>query len=230
MKRTKMSGRIQTTLFKQTGLFFDEVNMRKSLLVFISVCIAIVFCSSCGKKQDDEPTKKADQSELAKISNQQEQTSKKTAKQNKPAIGNISDNPAFFSAANHAPANDTAKDIDSIIMPVLKKVFGDAKFVAESKAPETKVDGEVVENRITYVVRQLLVPQDGVALHAAFTAAGFKTSPRLGRKPTIWSHGATMSLFRSTSKRGYSFVINIDSDKQQIVVESYKLGSKSDRM
>jgi hypothetical protein len=203
--------------------------MLKSILILIPLCVVIILFSGCGKKQDDEPTKKADQSELAKIDKQQ-QTSKKSADTHKPVIGNISDNPAFFSAANHAPANDTAKDIDSIIMPVLKKVFGDAKFVSESKAPQTKVDGEVVENRLTYMVRQLLTPQDGTPLHSAFTAAGFKTSPRLGRKPTIWSHGATMSLFKSTSKRGYSFVINIDSDKQQIVVESYKLGSKYDRM
>jgi len=229
MERTKMSGRIWTTLFKQTGLFFDEVNMRKSLLVFISVCIAIVFCSSCGKKQDDEPTKKADQSELAKIDKQQ-QTSKKSADTRKPVTGSISDNPAFFSASKQSLSNDVSKDLDGIIVPVLKKVFGDAKIVAELKSPETKIDGEVVENRITYVVRQLLVPQDGVALHAAFIAAGFSTSPRLGAKPTIWSGGAGMSLFESTSKRTYSLVINVDTKKQQIVVESYKLGSKYDRL
>jgi hypothetical protein len=80
------------------------------------------------------------------------------------------------------------------------------------------------------VVKQLLTPQDGTPLHSAFLSAGFSTSPRLGSKPTIWSHGATMSLFETTSKRGYSFVINIDTDKQQIVVESYKLGSKYDRL
>ena len=205
--------------------------MRKSILVLISpVCLALIFSSGCGKKQDDEPTKKADQSELARMQKQQEQTPKKTAKQNKPAIGNISDNPAFFSTAGRSPVNDTAKDIDSIIMPVLKKVFGDAKFVSESKAPQTKVDGEVVENRITYVARQLLIPQDGVPLHSALVAAGFSLSPRLGAKPTIWSGGATMSLFESTSKRSYSLVINVDTAKQQIVVESYKLGSKYDRL
>jgi len=212
------------------GYFSNEVNMCKSILIPILVCITIVFCSGCGKKQDDEPTKKNDQSELAKMSNQQEQTSNKAAKQNKPAIRNISDNPAFFSATGLSLSNDVAKDIDSIIMPMLKKVFGDAKIIAVSKSPETKVDGEVVENKITYAVKQLLVPQDGVALHAALVAKGFHLSPRLGAKPTIWSGGATMSLFGRTSKRSYSFVINMDTNKQQIVVESYKLGSKYDRM
>jgi len=196
--------------------------MRKLILVFLAINISVIFCG-CGKKQNDEPTKNADQSQLAKMS-------QKAASQNKPAAGNISDNPAFSSASSRTLSNDVAKDIDSIITPVLKKAFGGAKIIAESKAPETKIDGEVVENRITYVVRPLLTPQDGTQLHAAFISAGFKTSPRLGSKPTIWSHGATMSLFRSTSKRGYSFVINIDSDKQQIVVESYKLGSKYDRL
>jgi hypothetical protein len=203
--------------------------MRKSILILIPLCVVIILFSGCGKKQDDEPTKKADQSELAKIDKQQ-QTSKKSADTHKPVIGNISDNPAFFSTANHTPANDTAKDIDGIIIPVLKKVFGDAKIIAESKSPETKVDGEVVENKITYVVKSLLVPQDGVTLHAVLIAKGFHLSPRLGAKPTIWSGGATMSLFGRTSKRSYSFVINVDTKKQQIVVESYKLGSKYDRL
>ena len=161
---------------------------------------------------------------------QQEQIPKKAAKQNKPVIGNISDNPAFFSVSKQSLTNDVSKDLDGIIMPVLKKVFGDAKIITESKAPETKIDGEVVENRITYVVRQLLTPQDGVVLHAAFIAAGFSTSPRLGSKPTIWSGGAGMSLFESTSRGSYSLVINVDTKKQQIVVESYRLGSKYDRL
>jgi hypothetical protein len=196
---------------------------RLIFLLLIVVCLVAIFYSGCSKKDDDEPTKNADQSQSAKMS-------EKTAAQHKPAAGNISDNPAFSSTSGTALSNDVAKDIDSIIMPVLKKTFGNVKIIAESKAPEIKIDGEVVENRITYVVKQLLTPQDGTPLHSAFTAAGFKTSPRLGRKPTIWSHGATMSLFKSTSKRGYSLVINVDTDKQQIVVESYKLGSKSDRM
>ncbi len=204
--------------------------MRRLTLVFFAVSISALIFYGCGKKQNDEPTKNADQSQLANMSKNQSQASKKSTGQSKPTIGSISDNPAFSSESGRTLSNDISKDIDGIIMPVLKKAFGNAKIIAESKAPETKIDGEVVENRITYVVKQLLTPQDGTPLHAAFTAAGFKTSPRLGRKPTIWSHGATMSLFRSTSKKGYSFVINIDSDKQQIVVESYKLGSKYDRM
>ena len=204
--------------------------MRRLIFVLITVCLAAIFYSGCGKKEGDEPTRNADQSELARMSQQQPQTSKKSADSHKPVIGNISDNPAFFSASRQSLANDASKDLDGIIMPVLKKVFGDAKIVAELKSPETKIDGEVVENRITYVVRRLLTPQDGVPLHSAFLAAGFSTSPRLGSKPTIWSGGAGMSLFESTSRRSYSLVINVDTKKQQIVVESYKLGSKYDRL
>lgn len=188
------------------------------LIVFLAVCIAITICSGCGKKEGDEPTKSADQSKLAKMSQQQTTTK------------SISDNPAFYSAVRQSLKDDTAKDIDGIIMPVLKKVFGDAKIIAESKSAETKIDGEVVENRITYVVRQLLVPEDGDTLHAAMVAKGFHLSPRLGAKPTKWRHGAGMSLFARTSKRSYSLVINVDTNKQQIVVESYKLGSKYDRL
>lgn len=197
--------------------------MRRLTFVLIAVCLAVIFYSGCGKKEVDEPTKNADQSELARMS-------EKAAGQQKLTTGSISDNPAFFSASKRTLSDDTAKDIDSIVVPVLKKVFGDAKLVAESKTAETKKDGEVVENRITYVVKQILTPQDGTPLHAAFLTAGFSTSPRLGSKPTIWSGGAVMSLFETTQKRTYSLVIKIDTKKQQIVVESYKLGSKYDRL
>jgi len=121
-------------------------------------------------------------------------------------------------------------DINSRITPVLNKVFGGARIIAQSSSSETKIDGEVVENRITYKVNKNLIPEDGNALHAAFREAGFSRSPRLGAKPTIWSGGAAMSFFESTSQRSYSFVINIDTRKQQIVVESYRLGSKYDRL
>ena len=200
------------------------------IFVLIAVFLATTFCSSCGKKQDDEPTKRVSQSELAKIQEHQEQTPKKTADQHKPGIGSISDNPGFYGVSDTAPVSDAVKDLDSAIRPVLKQLFGDAKIVAESKSAETKIDGEVVENSFTYVVKQVLTPEDGKALHAALHAAHFSLSPRLGAKPTIWKGGAIMSLFRNTSRRPYSLVINVDTNKQQIVVESYKLGSKSDRL
>ncbi len=207
--------------------------MHKLISVIIAVCIAAVLCGGCGKKEGkegDEPTKTADQSQLAKMQPQQSQSSKKASGQHQTTIKDISDNPAFYSAAEQSPASDTTKNLDSVISPVLKKVFGDAKFIAESKSAETKLDGEVVENSITYVVKRLMVPQDGVELHTTLHSTGFGLSPRLGAKPTIWSGGAAMSLFKNTSHGSYSLVINVDTKKQQIVVESYKLGSKYDRL
>lgn len=120
--------------------------------------------------------------------------------------------------------------MDGQIRPVLRKLFGDARLISESGAPETKIDGEVVENKFTYAVNKILVPKDGELLHAALHAAHFGLSPRLGSKSTIWSGGAAMSLFKTTSQRSYSLVINVDTRKQQIVVESYRLGSKYDRL
>lgn len=204
--------------------------MRRLIFVLIVVCLITTFYSGCGKKEVDEPTKNADQSELAKMQQQQEQPSKKAAGQQQSTTKHISDNPAFYSEANKAGENDTTKNLDSVIAPVLKKVFGDAKLVAESKAAETKRDGEVVENSITYVVKRLMVPQDGRDLHTALHNSGFGLSPRLGAQPTTWREGAIMSLFKRTSQRSYSLVIKIDTVKQQIVVESYKLGSKYDRL
>jgi hypothetical protein len=204
--------------------------MRKSFFILVSVCLITTFYSGCGKKEGDEPTKNADQSELAKMQQQQNQLSKKTSSQHQTTTKDISDNPAFYIAGNKAGANDTTKNLDSVISPVLKKVFGDAKLIAESKSAETKLDGEVVENSITYVVKRLLVPEDGKDLHTALHNSGFGLSPRLGAQPTIWREGAIMSLFKNTPKGSYSLVVKIDTKKQQIVVESYRLGSRHDRI
>jgi hypothetical protein len=211
-------------------VFIRSADMRRLIFIITAVCLATVFFSSCGKKENDEPTKKADQSELARMSRQQDQMPKETTKQNKPVIGSISDNPAFYNSGGISAKAPEVKDLDSVIRPILKKLFGDAKIIAESKEPETRVDGEVVENSFAYVVKQILVPEDGTALHTALHDAHFGLSPRLGGKPTIWTGGAGMSLFKSTSLRSYSLVINMDTKKQQIVIESYKLGSKYDRL
>jgi hypothetical protein len=167
------------------------------------------------KKAGDEPTKSGSQEGLAKLTQQAQQ---KTV------------NSGFAAVRDNGGKAPEVKDLDEVLRPVLQKLYGDARIVAESRSPETKVDGEVVENRITYAVSRTLAPNDGVALHAALRSAGFSTSPRLGAKPTIWSGGATMSLFKSTALRSYSLVVNIDSRKQQVTVESYKLGSKYDRL
>lgn len=194
---------------------------KKFIFAVLAFGIATIICSGCGKKAGDEPTKYRSQEGLAKITQQQSAMLKKGS----------ANNPRFLSAANLAPVSEEVKDLDAAIRPVLKNIFGDAKIVSESKAPETKADGEVLENRFTYVAKQILNNENGVALHSALHAANFGLSPRLGSKPTTWSGGVVMSLFYThSSRRPYSLVINVDTKKQQIVVESYKLGSKYDRL
>ncbi len=182
----------------------------------------VISLAGCGNKEDDEPTKYIPQTGLEKLTNE---AADETAKQ-----AEVKKNPNFFVVKDIGCNTAEVRDLDSRIRPVLKKLLVDVKLVSESGAPETKIDGEIVENRFAYVASKILVPKDGAPLHAALHAAGFKLSPRLGGKPTIWSGGATMSLFKSTSLRSYSLVINIDTKKQQIVVESYRLGSKYDRL
>jgi len=183
--------------------------------------IITTVCLGCGKKAGDEPTKYRSQEGLAKMTQQQSDMMK---------MSSVAKNPRFLVASSLAPASSEVKDLDAAIRPVLKNIFGNAKIVSESKTPETQRDGEVVENRFIYVVNKVLVRQDGKALHTALHAAGFGLSPRLGSEPTTWTGGAIMSLFKSTSARSYSLVINMDTKKQQIVVESYRLGSKYDRL
>jgi len=190
-------------------------------LLLALFCVTVI-SGGCGQKEGNEPTKYRSQAGLEKLTREAV---------NKPVKQSIArDNPKFFVFTDNSGKAPEVSDLDSQIRPVLKKLFGDARLVSESGAPETKRDGEVVENKFTYVVSRALVRKDGELLHAALHAAGFGLSPRLGSKPTTWSGGAVMSLFKSTSSRSYSLVINIDIRKQQIVVESYRLGSKYDRL
>lgn len=195
---------------------------KKALLPLCIWGLMIICLLGCGKKETDEPTKYRSQAGLEKLSRE---AANKVAKQ-----GIVRDNPKFFASGDVSGKAPEVRDLDSQIRPVLRKLFGDVRLVSESGAPETQRDGEVVENRFTYIVSKFLVPKDGEPLHAALRAANFGASPRLGSKPTIWSGGAGMSLFKTTSMRPYSLVINMDTKKQQIVVESYRLGSKYDRL
>jgi len=197
--------------------------MHRSWYVFLAMCIALIMGSGCEKKEGDEPTKYQSQAGLERLTEQ-------AAQQQQESSGSGPENPAFNNSIEVEGVVAEVRDLDSVIKPVLKKLFGDARIISESKKPETKRDGEVVENQFTYVVRKYLVPQDGESLHAALCAAHFGRSPRVGSKPLIWSGGAGMSFFKSTSLRSYSLVINVDTKKQQITVESYKLGSKYDRL
>lgn len=185
-------------------------------VLLMSALFFVIFISNgCGKNAGDEPTKYQSQAGLENLT-MQAQTAQ--------------DNPGFALARNITPANATAKDIDLIMRPVLVKAFKAAKLIS-AKGPEApRVDGEVVEDRLIYSVRPILILSDGDKLHAAFRAAGFPTSPRLGSKPQHGRTNVMMSFFRSTSLRGYSFEINVDIAKQQIYIMSYKLGSKYDRL
>jgi len=181
-----------------------------------AVLFFVFIGSGCGQNQGGEPTKYQSQAGLEKLTMQGGQASP--------------DNPRFFSARNFTSGTSVAKDIDSIIRPVLVKTFKDTKLIS-AKGPEApRIDGEVVEDRLIYSVKPILILSDGDKLHAAFRAAGFPTSPRLGSKPQHGRKNVMMSFFRSTSLRGYSFEINVDIAKQQIEVMSYKLGSKYDRL
>jgi hypothetical protein len=195
------------------------MNMRILTFILIAACFAGAFLGSCRKKVADESPPQS-----------KSQFSDEPTKQKQSATMSISDNPAFFSATTISPKAPEVKDLDNLLRPVLTKLFGEVKLVEESKAPQTKPDGEVVENRMVYVVRLLLTPEEGDNLHLALKGVGFVSSPRLGSKPTHSRTMVLMSLMKSTSLRGYSLVINVDAGRQRIEIESYKLGSKYDRM
>ncbi|HOX54587.1 MAG: hypothetical protein PHI86_01095 [Candidatus Omnitrophica bacterium] len=196
--------------------------MRSFAVILSLFFLAAVMFSGCGKKEGDEPTKYVSQAGLEQLTKQAQKTGATTA--------GITSNPKFSSAKGITPANTTAKDIDGIIRPVLAKFFGDARLVS-AKGPEApQRDGEVVEDRMIYSVKRIIKEGDGDSLHSAFRSAGFSTSPRLGSKPTHSRGNVYMSLFESTSQRSYSFVITVDTGKQQIEVQSYRLGSKYDRL
>jgi hypothetical protein len=194
--------------------------MRRLISIMAVFFVSVLIFSGCGKKEGDEPTKYQSQSGLEQLTKQAQAGNR----------GIVSNNPRFSSAKNIIPANATAKDIDRIVRPVLDKMFTDARLIS-AKGPEApKRDGEVVEDRMVYSVKRIFNESDGDSLHSAFRAAGFSTSPRLGSKPTHSSSKVYMSLFESTSQRSYSFVIVVDTGKQQIEIESYRLGSKYDRL
>ena len=204
--------------------------MPRTLPVFFAVSLALAVLPGCGggekqKPLGDEPTKYQSQAGLEQLSHQAaQQAALQMGK------GAVKENKGFKSALDLQAKAAEVKDLDALIRPVLKNVFGDARIISESSGPETRKDGEVIENKFSYALKRVVVPADGETLHAALRAKGFAASPRLGRKPTILSTGAMMSLMRTTSRRGYSLVIKVDSVKQRIEVESYKLGSKYDRL
>ena len=189
------------------------------VIAVLVICFTATFLGGCTKEEDN----KAQQKNRLKIPAE-------AAKQKQPLMTKISDNPAFFTKTAIVPKAPAVRDLDKLLRPTLVQLFEDTKLVWESKAPEKKADGEVVKNRMVYVVRMILTPQEGNNLHAALKKVGFAASPRLGSKPLHYKSTVSMSLMKTTSLGGYSLVILVDAGKQQIEVKSYKLGSKYDRM
>jgi len=183
-----------------------------TIVILLPVLFFVMLVDSgCGEKIGDEPTKYQSQEGLERLSMPQ-------------------DNPEFSSAKDVIPKTPVSKDIDSIIRPALAKTFQDAKLISATGPEAPKRDGEVIEDRLIYAVKVRLDRNGGDALHSMLRSRGFSTSPRLGSKPTHASKKVLMSLFETTRLRTYSFVIIVDAEKQQVVVESYRLGSKYDRL
>ncbi len=195
---------------------------KAALLLFCSIYIpAILVAGGCSKKKPGT-TPASDE--------QQTGAGSEKASPAANTIQHISDNPRFFKVTDQAPSSESARDLDSIIRPILTKLCGGAKLVAESGKDTTTLGREDVLNSMTYVVRRLLDKKDGDDLHAALLAAHFTKSPRYGSKP---QHGRTkiiMSLFITVETRPYSLGIQLDLTSQSIRVDSFQLGSKYDRL
>jgi len=189
---------------------------RGLILVLVGISCIIAINSGCSGKKE----KKVEKKQLKTVSRFTD-----------PKIRHISDNPRFFSARQFFPKDNAMKNLDKAIRPVLQKVFSDAKLIREGGANPK----QEIKNTITYSVRMLFTVKDADELHAALIAARFKKSPRLGGKPTHTRTKALMSLFKTTrfeSTRGksYSLVVEMDAKNQTILIKSYELDSKYDRL
>ncbi|MFA5554430.1 MAG: hypothetical protein WCZ89_07035 [Phycisphaerae bacterium] len=193
--------------------------MSRTLIVCI-FSVLIFISTGCSKKKSDASGTAAKPSEQTAVNQQQ----------SSQTIQKISDNPGFFTVSAVSPKSAEVKDLDKLLRPILIELFEDAKLVEQSETPETRADGEVIKNKMVYVVRMILTPQEGDNLHAALTAKGFAASPRMGRKPLHYKSTVTMTVMKTTSLGGYSLNIIVDANKQQIEIISYQLGSKYDQM
>jgi hypothetical protein len=145
----------------------------------------------------------------------------------------ISDSPIFFTVSDQKAVDPVARDLDRMIRPVLKRLFNDAKLVEELGEQPPSRDGEVVENKLVYVVRMILTEEEAKRLHAELhEKEKWPTSPRIGSAPIhfrtlkeVW-----MSFSKSTNLRGYSLEIKVNYENQRVTVISYRLGSKYDRL
>jgi hypothetical protein len=185
--------------------------MRILIFVLIAACLAGAFLGGCRKKEADKSQQKS-----------QPQISKEATKQKQPFIMNISDNPGYYSSSDVTPSSST-RDLDNLLRPELKNLFGDAKLVAENfKMPQCRDCTETMR----YVVKQILSSSDGDALHSALKAEGFVPSEVIGLKPYHSKTYVAMSFERTTTLRPYILCIQVNLDDQTIVVQSYRLDVK----
>ncbi|MBE0602191.1 MAG: hypothetical protein IH611_00995 [Deltaproteobacteria bacterium] len=195
--------------------------MRHDLFAIVALGLSLALIG-CGSRKEGEPTGHRSQAGL-------EEPTRKAAGQSLNRIEGRG-NRRFAAATDIRPGRATARDLDGILRPVLIRQFHEAKLIAAQGPEAPRKDGEVVEDRLLYAVREPLTGSAGDALHQALRDAGFAASPRLGKKPARSRGRVFMSVMRTTPRRGYSLVIIVDTDKQEIEVESYKLGSRYDRL
>lgn len=185
--------------------------MRILTFVLIVVCFVATFLGGCRKKDADKSPPQS-----------RSQFSDEPTKRKQPTITSISDNPAYYSSNDIAPSSST-RDLDGLLRPVLKRLFGDTKLVAENfKMPQCRDCTETLK----YVVRHILTSSDGDSLHSALSAEGFARSEVIGLKPVHGETYVAMSFEKTTSLRPYILGIQINLDDQTIVVQSYRLDVK----
>lgn len=224
-------------------LFCGCWKMRVSRVFFVFLCVGIM-AAGCSDKKGEAKTPSSKLKKATSSFNSNPASADYEPTRDGPSVGSaasgrlgvsgmtdISDNPGFFTAQNLTPGPGVPQDLDKLIRPVLKKLFKDAKLVEDIGEQPPRIDGEVEENKLVYVVRQLLTEAEADQLHTELhEKRGWPASPRLGRLPQHGRKQASMSLFKSTSLRGYSFMIGVNYETQKITVISYRLGSRYDRL
>lgn len=147
-----------------------------------------------------------------------------------PVVLDISDNPGFATAVAVTPTSPSGQRLDRLLRPALTQVFGDVRLTKHEDQLPPQRDGEVVLDRLRYVPRKLMDGPAGTELHAALRAAHFVPTPRVGNKPVITRRYVRMSVSKSAEGGGFSLEIAFDLTTQVITVESFRLGSKLDRL
>ncbi len=184
--------------------------MTKNIKYFVLVLLVVI--TGCDNKDKQASSKSS-------VNSQTRQTAMK-----------ISDNRDFFSKKEIIPKTPAAKDLDSVIKPILKNLFDDARIVTVNLDLRNPTPEDTVLDSLHYSVRRLLDIPAGDELYKELLANKFSPSPRLGSKP---QHGKTcvyISVFKRTSKGQYSLIFILDTLKQSITVESFKLGTKYDQL